>query len=85
MPYREIIWDLDDDPDGNVVHLADHGISKEEAEDVLRNPILERTSRSSGRPEVVGRTTTGRLIVVVYEQIDEVTVLPVTAFDIEED
>jgi len=24
-----VIWDLDDDPDGNVAHIAEHGVTKE--------------------------------------------------------
>jgi len=32
----------------------------------------------------VGRTSEGRLLLVVYEQIDNVTVYPVTAYEIEE-
>jgi hypothetical protein len=30
MGYTTIIWDLDDDPDGNVQHIADHDLTKEE-------------------------------------------------------
>ena len=33
-----VIWDLEDDPEGNVQHLAEHGITVEEAEEVLRDP-----------------------------------------------
>jgi hypothetical protein len=33
MGYTIIIWDLDDDPDGNVQHIADHDFTKKEAED----------------------------------------------------
>ena len=29
MPFDSIIWDLDDDPDGNVQHCAEHGVTKE--------------------------------------------------------
>jgi len=36
MVHRAIIWDMDDDPDGNVRHCAEHGISKEEVEEVPR-------------------------------------------------
>ena len=32
MPYRTIIWDLDDDPDGNVQHCAEHGVTMGEVE-----------------------------------------------------
>lgn len=30
MAFRGIIWDLDDEPDGNVQHCGEHGVSKEE-------------------------------------------------------
>ena len=33
-----IIWDLEDDPDGNVQHLREHDVSIEEAEEVLLGP-----------------------------------------------
>jgi hypothetical protein len=42
----------------------------------------ERT-RASGRWIAFGRTSAGRDIAVVYEMIDPITVLPVTAFDLE--
>ncbi|MGA7501870.1 MAG: hypothetical protein WBX00_34485 [Isosphaeraceae bacterium] len=50
-----VIWDLEDDPGGNVQHLAEHGITVEEAEEVLRDP-RSRTGRSrrTGRPQVFG-------------------------------
>ncbi len=32
MPFDSLIWDLDDDPDGNVEHCAQHGVTKEEVE-----------------------------------------------------
>jgi hypothetical protein len=37
MRFDSIIWDLDDDPDGNVQHCAGHGITKEEVEEVFQN------------------------------------------------
>ncbi|MBL8792574.1 MAG: helix-turn-helix transcriptional regulator [Planctomycetia bacterium] len=37
MPFDAIVWDLDDDPDGNVQHSAQHGVSKEEVEDLPRD------------------------------------------------
>lgn len=83
MAYSEAIWDLDDDPAGNVQHIAEHGISKEEVEEVLENPDGVETSRSSGRPIAFGETSTGRIIAVVYEEIDEATVYPVTAYEVE--
>ena len=54
MPFTSILWDLDDDPDGNVQHRADHGVTKEEVEEVLLNATDADISRSSGRPWSLG-------------------------------
>src|SRR5438105_7461007 len=81
MPFASIIWDLDDDPDGNVQHCAEHGVTKEEAEEVFQNATDADISGSSGRPVVFGDTSTGRHLMVAYEQIDAETVYPVTAYD----
>ncbi len=67
MRYESIIWDLDDDPNGNVQHCAEHGVTKEEVEEVFQNPTDTDISRSSGRPVVFGDTSTGRHLMVVYE------------------
>lgn len=67
MAFDSIIWDLDDDPDGNVQHCAEHGISPEEVEEVLASATDEDVSRSSGRPVVFGDTSAGRHLMVVYE------------------
>ena len=82
MPWYDIIWNYE--PGGNVEHIAEHGLTPEDVEGVICHPLEERMSRSSGRPVVTGYTQDGRLILVVYEEIDEVTVYPVTAYDIEE-
>ncbi len=79
-----IIWDLEDDPDGNVQHLREHDVSIEEAEEVLLDPRSSRAvSRSSGLPTAFGWTSTGRHLAVVFEQVDEdpATLRPVTAYD----
>jgi uncharacterized DUF497 family protein len=82
MPLTSIIGDLDDDPDGNVHHCAEHGVTKEEVEEVFQNATDADISRSSGRPVVFGDTSTGRLLLVAYEEIDADTVYPVTAYDV---
>ncbi|HSB72573.1 MAG TPA: hypothetical protein VLT62_24870 [Candidatus Methylomirabilis sp.] len=82
MPVGSIIWDLDDDPDGNVWHCAEHDVTKEEVEEVLENPTDTDISRSSGRPVVFGDPRTGRHLMVVYEEIDAETVYPVTACEV---
>jgi hypothetical protein len=61
-----VAWDDEDDPEGNVQHIAEHDLTIAEVESVLldsRNP--EVASRSSGRPMVLGWTDTGRFIAVI--------------------
>jgi hypothetical protein len=56
--HLTIIWDLDDDPDGNVWHLLEHDVAVEEAEEVLLNSENSRVvSRSSGLPTAFGWTS----------------------------
>lgn len=69
---------------GNVQHIAEHGITKAEVLEVLAQPEAREQSRSSGRPVAIGATSTGRTILVVYDEIDDDTVYPVTAYDLED-
>lgn len=84
MPYLHVIWDLKDDPEGNVQHIAEHGITKAEVIEVLDRPESHESSRSTGRPVAIGTTSTGRILLVVYEEVDEDSVYPVTAFELED-
>ncbi len=87
MDYVHIVWDLPDDPDGNVQHILDHGFTMDEVDEVLLNPNSTITeSRSSGRPITFGYTSTGRYIAVVWEHItdDPFTMRPVTAYEVSE-
>ena len=84
MPFQSILWDLDDDPDGNVVHCLAHEVTKEEVEDVVQNPRSRRgVSRSSGRPALFGETSTGRHLIVIYDEIDDGVIYPITAYDVD--
>ena len=84
MPAIEVIWDLDDDPDGNVMHIAEHGVTQDEVIEVLSAPLGYESSRSSGRPIVFGITSTGKLLAVIYELVEENVYYPVTAYEVEE-
>jgi uncharacterized DUF497 family protein len=81
----EIIWDLDDDPDGNVWHIDEHGVTVEEFEEVFFDP-RSRTgrSRSTGRPQAFGETSTGKYITVIWEEVleDPRTIYPITAYEV---
>ena len=84
MDFLRVIWDDDDDPTGNVQHLAEHGLSIEEVEEVLENPTSEGNSASSGRPCVWGYTLEDVYLIVVYERIDEESIRVVTAYEVSE-
>src|SRR5438105_8353860 len=76
MPFASIIWDLDDDPDGNVQHCAQHGVTKEEVEEVFQNATDADVSRSTGRPVAFGDTSTGKHLMVVFEEVERRHRLP---------
>jgi hypothetical protein len=77
MPYFVFYWD------GEIVeHLAANGISPEEFEAVVSQPERRHYSRSTGRPCCWGECQDGRYVLCVYEYIDELTILPVTAFEV---
>jgi len=82
MDVEAILWDLDDDPNGNVLHCTEHGVNKDEVEEVFANPTDADVGRSTGRPVVFGSTKEGRHLLVVYERIDESTVYPITAYEV---
>lgn len=87
MDEPVIIWDLQDDADGNYVHIVTegHGVTVEEVEEVLRNMANETVaSDSSGYPATFGWTETGKHIIVVWEHVEDnpLTVYPITAYEV---
>jgi hypothetical protein len=80
----DVIWDLLDDAEGNVQHIAEHGLTPLDVEYVLNHPDRHAKSRSSGRPMVFGDTPSGERIVVIYEETGERSVYPITAYPIED-
>ncbi len=79
-----VIWDDEDDPNSNLAHVAKHGVTRQEVEDVLGEPENDRAfSHSSGRLITFGWTGTGRHIAVVWEEIGEcpARAYPVTAYE----
>jgi hypothetical protein len=76
MPYYEFFW-LDE----TIEHLAEHGVEPVEFEEVVSAPDTIGESRSSGRPCCWGETSDGRYLFCVFEKLDELTILPITAFE----
>jgi hypothetical protein len=64
--------------------LPEHGISSDDFEEVVMNPVYVGKSKSSGDPAAWGYTRDGRYIIAVYQKIDFGTVLPVTAYEVPE-
>ncbi len=79
MPYYEFLW-----TDESIRHIAEHGLSQEDFEYVVCAPFSKGYSRSSALPVAWGHTPDGRYIMAVYEELDHVTILPVTAFEVPE-
>jgi uncharacterized DUF497 family protein len=82
---QSVWWDLDEELDGNVQHIAEHGVTKEEVEEVLGNRFNPTDqSHSSGRPATFGWTSTGKHIIVIWEEVQEnpLTAYPVTAYEV---
>ncbi|MBN2578440.1 MAG: BrnT family toxin [Pirellulales bacterium] len=82
MRYFAILWDLEDEPDGNTRHIAEHGITRDEVEEVLEKPFIISISRTTGQPIAFSETNTGRYIAIVYQEVDSDTVRPITAYEI---
>lgn len=82
MNFLRIIWDYE--ADGNVEHIDEHDLTTDDVEFVLKNATNVKTSQSSGRPCVFGYTPDDEYVIVVFEWVDDDTVLPVTAYEVPE-
>ena len=84
MRWIHILWDADDDPNGNVQHIADNYLTKDDVQWVLEHAVRHAKSRSSGRRMLFGHTQADEYVAVVCEEVDDDTVRPVTAYFVEE-
>jgi len=84
MKYSAIIWDEEDDPQGNVSHVAEHDLTVEDVEEALAAPVSEGSSDSTGYPAIWGYVPDGRFILVVFEEIDADTIRVITAYEVPE-
>jgi hypothetical protein len=87
MDFDSIEWDGESDSFGNVEHIARHGLTPTEVEEVLQGTGPEIISKSSPyRPAKMGWTTTGKFLFVPFERTEEsgvVVIDPVTADEID--
>ena len=84
MSFSSIIWDDDNDPQGNVQHVAEHDLTIDDVEAVLASPVSEGQSGSTKYPAVWGYVPDGRFIIAVFESIDDDTVRVITAYEVPE-
>lgn len=77
MPYYFFVWN-----DLIAGYLAEHSVTPDEFEAVVCDPVSTDTSRSSGRCIAFGEAN-GRFLACVYEMLDDSTVLPVTAYEVD--
>lgn len=78
MPYYEFVW-----TDEIIEHLAEHGVAPKDFEAAVMNPNRVSVSRSTGRPCCWGEAVDGRQLFCVYEFLDDMTIIPVTAYEAE--
>jgi hypothetical protein len=69
MPYFEFLWTRE-----NARHIAEHGVSTDDFEAIVQHSTNRGFCRRSLLPVAWG----------VYEHIDEVTVNPITAYEVPE-
>ena len=79
MAFLDFQW-----TDESIEHIAEHGVSQDDFEQVVCYPDSKGFSRSSRLPAAWGYTEDGRYIMAVYQELDELTVLPVTAYEVPE-
>ncbi|MEX2175024.1 MAG: hypothetical protein WD872_11725 [Pirellulaceae bacterium] len=84
MRFFQIIWDDPHDPEGNVQHVGEHGLTIDEVEYVLNNATEWGTSQSSGRPCCFGYTPSSEYIIIVFEEPVAGVAYPVTAYQVPE-
>jgi len=77
MPFYYIKWSQK-----RIRHLEENGVTPNEFAEVIASTEKETTSRSSGRPAILGYTRSGRRLFVVFDKLDQSTIEPITAYDV---
>ena len=85
-----ILWDHEDDPDGNYQHIVGTGeVTADEVNEVINHHqgAPDDFSESSGCPLIYGWTSSGKHIVVVFSDETEeglIIIRPITAYPVKE-
>ncbi len=87
MANATVIWDDPDEESSNTAHVAEHGLTPEEVDEILLDDAIATAfSHSSGRPCKFGWTSTGKHIIVIWEEVnvEPLVIYPVTAYEVRE-
>ncbi|HET6426561.1 MAG TPA: hypothetical protein VFG20_22915 [Planctomycetaceae bacterium] len=79
MPFYFVIWT----PEATQ-HLEQHGVTQDEFEQVVfasRHSTIEQSASNPDNVTVVGTTDAGRELRCVWQELDDSTILPVTAYE----
>jgi hypothetical protein len=79
MPLYFFIWTPE-----TIHHLAEHDVTPEEFEEIVKDPEYEDASRSSGNPLAIGYTSEGRQLCCVFRRLDAETIEPITAYEVDD-
>jgi len=79
MPYYRFLW-----TDDTQEKVESHGVTLDEFEAIVCDPRDTGISKSTGRPVAFGRGDDGRLLICVYELIDDFDVIPITAYEVDD-
>ena len=79
MSFFDFIW-----VDAVIDKLAEREISADEIEAITSHPEFADVTRSSGLPVAFGHLIDGRFVIVDYRWVDQITVQPITAYEVPE-
>lgn len=75
MPWFDFFWHEE-----NLRKLAEHGVTAAEFEQVVTAAGSVEES-DSGSDMVRGETNAGRFLICIFTMLDEMTILPITAYE----
>lgn len=78
MPYYRFLWD-----EMSQTEVEEHGVTLDEFEAVVCDPMAVEVSRSTGRPIAFGFGDDGRMLACIYEVVDDYDVIPITAYEVD--
>jgi hypothetical protein len=79
MPRYFFIWTQE-----IIDHLLEHDVTTDDFEEIVSNPVSEDVSRSTGNPLAFGYAADRRYLCCVFKRLDEDTIEPVTAYEVDE-